>query len=396
MTLLTLHGDFDEILDTADRLGRKLAPLAAELDTRTGDLEEPYRIIADAGFLTLLVPRSAGGAGLGFADYWRVLSAVAFHNGAAALGLNMHNAVIGPLCESADMPLPPMADAFRSWLFDEVVNGQKIFASAASEPAGGAKLRGLQTRYRATGDGFVITGRKSFVSLAGIADYYAVPARPEGSDDPGRISHFLVAKDDPGVSFGKIHNLTAMYGTSTANMTLDAVAVPRSRLFLGIEGMSLPKVIREPHWMIAGYAGAYLGIAEAVRQAVVDYSTTSAKKAESAVVQRNLGLMAARLLAARALVERAGEAVDRGRGSVEANTLVHAAKYAVGDLGAELTRIVVSICGAAAVSRAMPIERLLRELQYGAVMPAKPEECLEYLGKAALGVDLRDEHAFAW
>ncbi|MCZ0986129.1 hypothetical protein O1M54_11500 [Streptomyces diastatochromogenes] len=48
------------------------------------------------------------------------------------------------------------------------------------------------------------------------------------------------------------------------------------------------------------------------------------------------------------------------------------------------------------MSRAKPIERLLRELQYGAVMPAKPEECLEYLGKAALGVDLRDENAFSW
>jgi alkylation response protein AidB-like acyl-CoA dehydrogenase len=395
---MTLSADFDEVLDAAHQLGRKLAPLAAELDARTGDLEEPYRIIADAGFLTLLIPRHAGGAGLGFADYWRVLSAVAFHSGAAALGLNMHNAVIGPLCETAHMPLPPMADAFRSWLFDEVVNGQKIFASAASEPAGGAKLSALQTRYRPTadGEGFVITGEKSFVSLAGIADYYAVPARPEGSDDPGRISHFLVGRDDTGVSFGKIHNLTAMYGTSTANMTLDSVTVPRSRLFLGIEGMSLPKVIREPHWMIAGYTGAYLGIAEALRQAVVDHSTASAKRAESAVVQRNLGLLTGRLLAARALTERAGEAVDRDRGSVEANTLVHAAKYVVGDLGADLTGIVVSICGSAAVSRAMPIERLLRELQYGAVMPAKPEECLEYLGKAALGVDLRDENAFAW
>ncbi|MFF8424513.1 acyl-CoA dehydrogenase family protein [Streptomyces sp. NPDC016566] len=395
---MTLPDDFDKILEAAHQVGRKLEPLAAGVDARTGDLQEPYRLLAEAGFLTLLVPRRAGGAGLGFADYWRVLSAVGFHNGAAALGLNMHNAVIGPLCESADTPLPPMAEEFRTWLFDEVVGGRKIFASAASEPAGGAKLRGLQTRYRRTddGEGFVITGEKSFVSLAGIADYYAVPARPEDSDDPGRISHFLVSKDDPGVRFGEIHNLTAMYGTSTANMTLDSVTVPRFRLFLGIEGLSLPKVIREPHWMVAGYTGAYLGIAEAVQQAVVDHVAASPKKAQSAVVQRSIGLNAARLLAARALVERAGEAVDLGRGGATANTLVHAAKYAVADLGPELARTAVSLCGSAAVSRAKPIERLLRELQYGAVMPAKPEECLEYLGKGALGVDLRDENSFSW
>ncbi|TJZ57347.1 acyl-CoA dehydrogenase [Streptomyces piniterrae] len=395
---MTLPDDFDKILEAAHQVGQKLAPLAAGVDARTGDLREPYHILAEAGFLTLLVPRRAGGAGLGFADYWRVLSAVGFHNGAAALGLNMHNAVIGPLCESAESRLPPMAEEFRSWLFDEVVNGRKIFASAASEPVSGAKLSGLRTRYRRTedGEGFVITGEKSFVSLAGIADYYAVPARPEDSDDPGRISHFLVSKDDPGVSFGEIHNLTAMYGTSTANMTLDSVTVPRFRLFLGIEGLSLPKVIREPHWMVAGYTGAYLGIAEGLQQAVVDYLAGSPKRAESAVVQRNVGLIAARLHAARALVESAGEAVDLGRGGARANTLIHAAKYTVGDLAAELARIVVSICGSAAVSRSRPIERLLRELQYGAVMPAKPEECLEYLGKAAFGVDLRDEKSFSW
>ncbi|MFG3016397.1 acyl-CoA dehydrogenase family protein [Streptomyces cinerochromogenes] len=395
---MTLPDDLDKILEAAHQVGRRLAPLAAGVDARTGDLREPYDLLAEAGFLTLLVPRRAGGAGLGFADYWRVLSVIGFHSGAAALGLNMHNAVIGPLCESADMPLPPMAEEFRTWLFDEVVAGRKIFASASSEPVGGAKLRGLRTRYRRTadGEGFVITGEKSFVSLAGIADYYAVPARPEDSDDPGRISHFLVGRDDTGVSFGEIHNLTAMYGTSTANMTLDAVTVPASRLFLGIEGLSLPKVIREPHWMAAGYTGAYLGIAEALQQAVVDHVAASPQRAGSAVVQRNTGLLAARLHAARALVERAGEAVDLERGGVRANTLVHAAKYAVADLGGELSRIAVSLCGSAAVSRSRPIERLLRELQYGAVMPAKPEECLEYLGKAALGVDLRDENAFSW
>ncbi|MGW7050430.1 acyl-CoA dehydrogenase family protein [Streptomyces sp. NPDC054887] len=395
---MTLPDDMDKILEAAHEAGQKLATLAAAVDARTGDLREPYRILAEAGFLSLLVPRRAGGAGLGFADYWRVLSAVGFHNGAAALGLNMHNAVIGPLCETADMPLPPMAEEFRAWLFDEVVNGRKMLASAASEPVGGAKLRGLRTRYRRTedGEGFVITGEKSFVSLAGIADYYAVPARPEDSDDPGRISHFLVSKDDPGVTFGEIHNLTAMYGTSTTNMIMKSVTVPRFRLFLGIEGLSLPKVIREPHWMVAGYTGAYLGIAEAVQQSVVNHLAAAPQRAESAVVQRNVGLLAARLHAARALVERAGEAVDLERGGVRANTLVHAAKYAVGDLGAELTRIAVSLCGAAAVSRAKPIERLLRELQYGAVMPAKPEECLEYLGKAALGVDLLDGRSFSW
>jgi alkylation response protein AidB-like acyl-CoA dehydrogenase len=148
--------------------------------------------------------------------------------------------------------------------------------------------------------------------------------------------------------------------------------------------------------MIAGYTGAYLGIAEAIYRFVVDTMAAAPARAESPVVQRNLGLLSARLTAARALTYEAARSIDAGRGTTEANALVHAAKYTVGELGPDLIREAVSLCGSAAVSRSKPLERLIREIQYCAVMPAKPEECLEYLGKAALGVDMSEERSFAW
>ncbi|MFD0382171.1 acyl-CoA dehydrogenase family protein [Streptomyces stramineus] len=256
----------------------------------------------------------------------------------------------------------------------------------------------MRTTYRPTGDGrsYVITGQKSFVSLAGVADYYVVAARAEGTEGSGEVSHFVVAADDAGVGFGEVHSLSAMYGTSTAGMVLDAVTVPRSRLFLGVEGMSLYKLVREPHWMISGYTGAYLGIAEAVFRFTRDHVASSPDRAASPVLQRELGRMSARLSAARALVNEAGARIDAGRGGVDANAAVHAAKYVVGEVGPALAQDAVRICGSAAVSRSMPLERLLREASFASVMPAKPDECLEYLGKAALGVNLYDATAFSW
>jgi alkylation response protein AidB-like acyl-CoA dehydrogenase len=114
------------------------------------------------------------------------------------------------------------------------------------------------------------------------------------------------------------------------------------------------------------------------------------------VVQQELGRMSARLRAARALVHEAGDAVDRERGSLEANALVHAAKYVVGEIGPQLAQDATRVCGSAAVSRSQPLERLIREASFASVMPAKPHDCLEYLGKAALGVNLYDARAFAW
>ncbi|GAA4084601.1 MULTISPECIES: acyl-CoA dehydrogenase family protein [Streptomyces] len=396
---MTLPTQLDDLLKLAAESGAALAPLAAGVDAGQADGHEAYRILRDSGLLALLVPKEAGGAGLGFGDYWRVLAELGAHNGAAALGLNMHHVVIGALADSANTRLSPAADRFRAWMLNEVVHGRKLFASATSETGRGARLRGMGTRYRLSDDGthYILSGHKSFVSLAGAADYYVVAAVAEdGGEDTAEVSHFVVAADDPGVSFGSVHHMSAMYGTSTAPMTLDRVPVPRSRLYLGVEGMSLFKVVREPHWMIAGYTGAYLGIAEALFRHTVDHVTASPARAQSPVVQQELGRMSARLRAARALVHEAGGLVDTERGSLEANAMVHAAKYVVGEVGPQLAQDALRLCGSAAVSRAHPLERLIREVSFAQVMPAKPQDCLEYLGKAAVGVNLYDARAFAW
>lgn len=396
---MTLPTHLDDLLKLAAETGTALAPLAADVDAGRADGHETYRILRDSGLLALLVPKDAGGAGLGFGDYWRVLAELGTHNGAASLGFNMHHVVIGALADAAGTRLPQAAETFRRWMLDEVVHGRKLFASATSEAGRGAKLRGMRTRYRRSADGthYVLSGTKSFVSLAGAADYYVVAAAADdGSEDTGEVSHFVVAADDPGVSFGTVHHMSAMYGTSTAAMTLDEVPVPRSRLYLGVEGMSLFKVVREPHWMIAGYTGAYLGIAEALFRHTVDHVTAAPGRADSPVVQQELGRMSARLRAARALVHEAGDLVTAERGSLEANAMVHAAKYVVGEVGPQLAQDALRLCGSAAVSRSHPLERLIREASFAHVMPAKPQDCLEYLGKAAVGVNLYDARAFAW
>ncbi|MGW7335978.1 acyl-CoA dehydrogenase family protein [Streptomyces sp. NPDC054808] len=395
---MTLPTHFDDLLKLAADTGSAIAPLAAATDAADDDGHEAYRVLRESGLLALLVPREAGGAGLGFGDYWRVLAELGAHHGAAALGFNMHHVVIGALAEASGTRLSPAADAFRTWMLGEVVDGRKMFASATSEAGRGAKLRGMRTRYRRSEDGthYVLNGRKDFVSLAGAADYYVVAAADGDDEESAEISHFVVAADDPGVGFGPVRHLSAMYGTSTAPMTLDEVVVPRSRLYLGVEGMSLFKVVREPHWMFAGYTGAYLGMAQALYRHTVDRVTAAPGRADSPVVQQELGRMSARLRAARALVHEAGDLVTAERGSLEANAMVHAAKYVVGETGPLLAQDALRLCGSAAVSRGHTLERLIREVQFAHVMPAKPHECLEYLGKAATGVNLYDARTFSW
>ncbi|MFH0245585.1 acyl-CoA dehydrogenase family protein [Streptomyces sp. HK10] len=388
--------DSGTVTERVRAVAEKLATRAADVDRGLLEPHHGYRLVREAGLLTLLVPRQYGGEGLSFLDYTKVLETLATGDGATALGFNMHNVAIGSLCETAGTRLPEAAERFRAWTFDQIVRHGRMFASATSETGSGAKLRGVQATYRASDDGFVLNGTKSFVSLAGVADHYVVAARAESASEADEVSHFVVAKDDHGVTFSGVWDGAALRGTQTATMSMDDVAVPRDRLFLGVEGMSLFKLVREPHWMVSGYMGAYLGIAESVLRFMVDFLKGNERRRASAVVQSEVGELAARLQAARALVYSAARLVDERKGSLEANTAVHAAKYCIGELAPRLALGAVRICGAGSLRTASPLDRLLREASFCSVMPAKPDECLEYIGKATLGFNMFNTRNFAW
>jgi alkylation response protein AidB-like acyl-CoA dehydrogenase len=377
----------------ADELADKLGERAGDVDAGLADCRDGYAMVRDAGLLRLVVPRAAGGEGLGFLDCTKVLETIGARDVSTALGLNMHNVAIGAVAEAAGDSATRAGNGFRDWLFEQVVQHQKMFASATSESGSGAKLRGLRTVYERSDGGFVITGRKSFVSLAEVADYFVVAARRDGAEGDHEVSHFVVGRHDPGVCFGDVWPGTALRGTSTAEMVLDRAEVGRERLLMGVEGMSLFKLVREPHWMVSGYTGAYLGLAQAIFDAIL---SGARKRPESGSLRDEVGRLAAELRAAHALTYDACAKVDARRGSAEANAAVHASKYIVGELLLRFHAAATRVCGSRSLTRGTTLERLLRESSFCAVMPAKPAECLEYLGKTHLGVDMHNARSFDW
>ncbi|POZ61993.1 acyl-CoA dehydrogenase family protein [Chromobacterium alticapitis] len=393
---MALPHQLDAILALVDEIGAQLTDLAPAVDNRQSDSSESYRLVKESGLLGLLIPRQAGGAGLNYQEYSQVLARLAQYDAATALGFNMHNVALGSLCESADKPMPPAAEAFRAWVFDEVIQRNMMFASATSETGSGARLRGIQTHYRPHEDGFLLNGTKSFVSLAGAADYIVVTARPEGSDSDSEVTHFVVGRHDEGVQLGQVWDGFAMNGTQTASMTFENVWLPRQRLFLAVEGMSLFKLVREPHWMISGYTGVYLGIASALLAHITEAVRNTPSQCESSAILQEVGKLSAELQAGRALLNEAGGAISQRRGTIDANAAVHAAKYFIGELAPRMAMAAVRICGAGTLNRSRPLERLLRESFFCNVMPAKPLDCLEYLGKAQLGVNLFDARQMNW
>lgn len=357
--------------------------------------------------LGIMVPREFGGWGADFLTYTKAMETLATGDAATSLAFNMHNITVGSLAEvpaaSGSDRRSSAVNEFREWVFKQAVDEKKLFASATSEPGIGAHISSLKSSYRRTDRGFVLNGQKSFVSMAGYADYYVVAAKAEHSKSKrAAVSFLVVDRDAPGISTKNVWDVLGMRSTSTNPLTFKDCVIPKDRLYLASEGLALYKIAREPHWLVGGYVGVYLGILSATFDFMVDFigkkqiPGTDRPLSEDPIVQHQTGVMYSELTSARLATYHAARLIDTDRGSDEANAAIHHAKYLVSETGPRLTASAIRLCGASSIARRLPLERYYRESRCGALMPAQSDACLTYMGKAAFGANLRNPIETYW
>ena len=405
-----------ESMDSAERekLMKVCKELADDFATRADDYDrhskfpvENFDKLKENNLLAIMIPKEYGGWGADFLTYTKALEVLAMGDSATALSYNMHNIMVGSIAEvpeaEGDDKRANAANDFRSWVYSEVVNNKKVFASATSEPGIGAHVSHLKTTYERTDEGFVVNGVKSFVSMGGYADYYVVAAKAAKSKSKmPAVSFLIVDRDAEGVTMKNIWDVLGMRSTSTNPVTFKDVLVPKSRLFLASEGLALYKIAREPHWLVGGYVGVYLGIMSATFEFLVDYMQNKNKPgsetplSEDPLIQHQIGEMYSDLQSARLATYHGAHLVDTARGSDEANAAVHHAKYLVSEGGPKMTAMAIRMCGATTLARRFPLERLYRDSRCGALMPAHSDDCLNYLGKAAIGTNLKNPIETYW
>lgn len=398
----------DELVALCADLGQRFAARATAHDRDASFPTEDFDDLKEAGLLGIMVPREKGGMGADFLTYTKALEQIGKGHAATALTYNMHNIVMGGVAEM-DLDAIPGRHGdrmrnFADWLFNEAVEHKRVFASATTEPGVGAKYSKLRSTYERTDDGYILNGVKSFVSMAGFADYYVVAARQLEETDSAvpPLSFFAVPSTADGIRIEEVWDVLGMRATTSNTVYLNDVFVPKELLFLGSEGMGFYKLLREPHWQVGGYNGAYLGICAAIVEFVTDYlSKKTMPGADGTVIdqpilQHQVGELAIKLAGARALTYEAARLVTEAPGSHEANVAIHQAKYIVGEVAPELASAAIRMCGGSTISKRMPLERLYRDARCGGLMPAKSDDCVQYVGKAALGRDVTDPDESYW
>jgi acyl-CoA dehydrogenase len=250
------------------------------------------------------------------------------------------------------------ADLRDRWA-PEALSGRAMAAFAMTEPEAGSDVAALATTARRDGAHYVITGTKTFISNAGIADFYTVFASTDPAAGNRGISCFLVPADTPGVRFVRAQVLSAPHPLGEIEFA-DARVPADHRL--GAEGRGFVLGLKTLDRLRATVGAAACGMAaRALAEALAHARARSQfgkPLAEFQLVQDKIARMAIELTAARLLVYRAvdadggAERVTPGRWRRPAT---EAAQRIVDDA--------VQILGGRGVLAENPVDRLYRAVR---------------------------------
>ena len=394
-----------ELLGLARQLAvERFAPRAEKHDREASFPFDDYDDLREAGLIALCVPERYGGLGAGYETYCLVAEQLAYGNASTALTFNMHCLTMLMMGEVADaMPLSAPArdrhEKLRAQKFREVVERGVFYGQPHSEPVEHGQTdtaltvggRRFGTTARKVDGGYMVNGRKFFVSLAGAAPYYATPAIRLG-DEPWleRTLYLQVAKDTPGVTFQGDWDPMGMRATVSRDMVLENVFLPDDSEILppGLFGAMYNAF---PHLSPLTFSATFLGLTQAAYDYAIAYLTgkvpgAPALQTEATAKGHALAEMLFAVETARALYYRAiSEArVDAPLAAVQR---ARAAHVTVQRSVVTVTQEAIRICGGRALLKRYPLERYARDARAGALMrPWTEDIATQQTWEFALGI----------
>lgn len=379
-----------EVLSLVRALATQFAARADDYDRTSRFPHENVAELRAAAIPSVPVPAEYGGDGLGLYDCVLILEQLAQGDASTALGVAMHFHVIGTLAERRTWDEATFAE-----LCARVVRDGALVNSAASEAEMGSPSRGGMpaTTARRVPGGYVLNGRKRWVTFAPALSYFLVTAQLDEE-----IGVFVVERSTPGVQLDESswRDSLSLRASGSFDVILNDVFVEER--WCVERRAPAPSMAPLSGWAVCAFAAVYLGVGEAALQHTARYcqmrvpSALGKPIAELPHVRRNLGQMHLTLLAARTLLHAVAQSWERKpEARATLNAQLAAAKYLCTNAAITVTDLALRTVGAAGLERGLPLERLLRDARAGLMHPPQDDHALALLGEAALRATLQDK-----
>jgi alkylation response protein AidB-like acyl-CoA dehydrogenase len=315
------------------------------------------RALAEAGLLPSIFPAAAGGTGEAEVSAVRLCllrQGLAYGSTEAETALAMQGLGGYPILQAG------RPEAVQRWI-PSIANGEAVAAFALSEPDAGSDAAALELAAEPDGDGWRLTGEKTWISNAPDADVYTVFARTTPGARAKGVSAFAVAGDAGGLSGEPIELLS---DHPIGRLRFDGVRVTEADLLGEVDGGF--RVAMATLDRFRPSVGAFaLGMGQAALDAAIAHA--AGRQAfgkplkDFQAVSHRLAEMATRLEAAQALVYAAAEAVDAGESGITRTSAM--AKLFATETAQQAVDAAVQVVGAAALQRGHLLEHLYREVR---------------------------------
>jgi len=260
-----LTEDFDALRDTVKRLcDAELAPRAAEIDRSNEFPRDLWPALGEQGLLGITVPERFGGAQLGYLAHVIVMEEISRASGAVGLSYGAHsNLCVNQLRLNA-------SDAQCARYLPRLVSGEHVGALAMSEPGAGSDIVSMQLRAERRAGGYVLNGRKMWITNGPDADVFVVYAKTDPAAGARGISAFILDRGARGFSTAQKLDKLGMRGSGTCELLFDDCSVPAENL-LGTENGGVRVLMSGLDYERVVLAGGSLGLMAASLDVVLPY-----------------------------------------------------------------------------------------------------------------------------
>jgi len=306
-----LGEELDAVRDQVRRFSReRIAPRAEAIDRSNEFPRDLWPELGAAGLLGITVPDRWGGADLGYLAHIICMEEISRASGSVGLSYGAHsNLCMNQLVLNG-------TDAQRDRYLPKLVSGEHVGALAMSEPGAGSDVVAMALRAEKRDGGYVLTGRKMWITNGPDADVLVVYAKTDPAAGPRGITAFIIEKGYAGFSTAQKLDKLGMRGSSTCELVFEDCFVPADNVLGQVNG-GVRVLMKGLDYERAVLGGGPLGLMAAALDLVLPYIHERKQFGQAVgtfeLMQAKVADMYASLNAARAYSYAIGRACDAGR-----------------------------------------------------------------------------------
>jgi alkylation response protein AidB-like acyl-CoA dehydrogenase len=337
----------------------EIAPVAALYDEAGEFPLDTIRRMGELGFMGIEVPEAYGGAGMDTLAYVLALEEICKADASHGTIMSVNNSLF---CYAV---LSFGTEAQKQKFLQPVASGKFVGAYSLTEPMSGSDAGTMRSRAVRDGSGYLINGRKSWVTSGPVANYIVLFTMTDPDKKQHGITAFLIDTQLPGFVRGKMEPKLGIRASATSEIVFEDYHAPlESRLGQEGEGFKIAMAVLDAGRI--GIGAQSLGIAEAAYEASLAYAREreafGQKIGQFEGVSFKLADMKTRIEATRLLVYNAALAKERYKKTGERYTLEACmAKLFASETAMFVTHAALQIHGGVGYSKELPLERYFRD-----------------------------------